>query len=60
MKSFLHIWTIPLILGFISAIGLLSALNGEGVWDALSWAALAIPLIVGSYYLRVVFEKKNL
>jgi hypothetical protein len=35
MKTFLHVWTIPFLLGLISAIGLLAALNGEGFWDAM-------------------------
>jgi hypothetical protein len=59
MKSFLHIWTIPFILGLISAFGLLAALNGEGFWDAMSWLALAIPLVVGSYFLYTAFKRAD-
>jgi hypothetical protein len=36
----------PLLLGVLTAIGLASALFGDGSWDALSWAVLAIPLAV--------------
>lgn len=60
MKTFFHIWTIPISLAVISSIGLLSALNGEGIWDALSWLALAIPLIVGGYFLRIALKKERL
>ncbi len=35
-----------LILAAITAYGLLSALFGDGMWDELSWVALAIPLAV--------------
>ena len=33
----------PLLLGVLSLFGLISALVGDGVWDALSWLALAAP-----------------
>jgi hypothetical protein len=36
----------PLLLGVLTAIGLASALFGDGSWDALSWIVLAIPLAV--------------
>jgi hypothetical protein len=36
----------PLWLGLLTAIGLASALFGDGGWDTLSWTALAIPLTV--------------
>lgn len=41
------IWPWPIALGLLTIFGLLSALLGQhGVWLALSWAALSIPLIV--------------
>lgn len=36
----------PLLLGALTFVGLASALFGDNGWDALSWAALAIPLAV--------------
>ena len=36
----------PLLLGALTAIGLASALLGDGGWDALSWAVMAAPLAV--------------
>jgi hypothetical protein len=36
----------PLLLGALTAIGLASALFGDGGWDTLSWMTLAIPLAV--------------
>lgn len=35
-----HIWGMPLLLGAVSLVGLLSALLGNGVWDVVSWLAL--------------------
>ena len=41
------VWPWPIVLGLLTAFGLLSALLGQhGAWLALSWAALSIPLIV--------------
>jgi len=36
----------PLWLGLLTAIGLASALFGDDGWDALSWTALAVPIVV--------------
>jgi hypothetical protein len=36
----------PLLLGALTAIGLASALVGDGGWDALSWTVMAVPLAV--------------
>jgi hypothetical protein len=37
-------WRWPIALATVTVVGLLSALLGDGVWDALSWVALGIPL----------------
>jgi hypothetical protein len=39
------------VLACITICGLLSALLGDGLWDAFSWCALAIPLGVIVMYL---------
>ncbi|MET3991981.1 MULTISPECIES: hypothetical protein [Bradyrhizobium] len=36
----------PFLLGVLTLVGLASALLGDDGWDALSWAALAVPLAV--------------
>ena len=59
MKTFLHIWLAPIILGVFSAVGLLSALLGDDVWDVLSWATLTLPLAVAVYYLNKNLRKKR-
>ncbi|WP_236748175.1 hypothetical protein [Acetobacter aceti] len=46
-RSSVAVWPWPIGLGLLTTFGLLSALLGQhGVWLALSWAALSIPLIV--------------
>lgn len=45
-RSALRVFAIPLLLGLLSVVGLLSALLGDNVWDALSWFALGVPCAV--------------
>ena len=35
-----------IVIAGITLGGVLSALFGDGVWDELSWVALAVPLVV--------------
>jgi len=42
-RSLWMIFRWPLLIAVVSSVGLVSALLGDGVWDALSWAALGIP-----------------
>lgn len=41
-----QLWTMPLALSIMTAVGLISALLGDGLWDAFSWVTLAVPVIV--------------
>lgn len=36
----------PLLIGLLAALGLLSALLGDGLYDVVSWLALGLPLLV--------------
>ncbi len=44
-----QIFLVPAIIAVIVAFGLVSALLGDGVWDALSWLALLLPVMVIAY-----------
>ncbi|MDR5820245.1 MULTISPECIES: hypothetical protein [unclassified Caballeronia] len=46
MNDARKIWTIPLLLAALTLFGLLSALLGTGVWHALAWLTLAVPVAV--------------
>jgi len=41
---FRKVYGSAIVLAVITMYGLLSALLGDGIWDALSWIALAVPL----------------
>jgi len=45
-RSAIRTWGWPLFLAVLSGAGLVSALVGDGAWDAASWVALAVPLVV--------------
>ena len=46
-----QIFLIPLVLGVLSSVGLISALVGDGVWDGVSWITLGIPILLCAYFL---------
>jgi hypothetical protein len=48
--AFLRLWGMPILLGILTAIGLLAALLGDGVWDAVSGVTLAIPVLLGIWH----------
>ncbi|MGD9838107.1 MAG: hypothetical protein AB7F72_05240 [Afipia sp.] len=50
-----QIFAIPMLLGVLSVVGLVSALVGDGVWDGVSWATLAVPIVLCGYF----FLKRN-
>ena len=47
----MQIWGVPIVLAILTTIGLISALLGDGVWDALSAVTLGAPVLVGAWYL---------
>lgn len=40
----------PAVFAAITIVGLLSALFGDGAWDALSWVTLACPIAATVYF----------
>ena len=45
-RSLRQVFAAPLILAVLGVVGLLSALLGDDLWDALSWAALGVPILL--------------
>lgn len=44
------LWGAPIVLGISTTIGLVSALVGDGWWDAVSAITLGAPVAIGLYY----------
>lgn len=44
LQSAGEVFRIPVWLGVASGVGLVSALLGDGVWDALSWLTILAPV----------------
>ena len=51
-QSVRDIFRWPVVIGVLSTVGLLSALLGDGIWDGLSWLALAIPVVLYGIFAR--------
>jgi len=47
---FMALWGMPILLGILTVIGLLSALFGDGIWDTVSALALGAPVAVGAWF----------
>lgn len=46
------IFAVPLAIAVFSAVGLVSALTGDGWRDMLSWAALGVPVIAVGWAMK--------
>jgi hypothetical protein len=55
--TFRFIWGVPIALAVLTIFGLLAALLGDGIWRALAWLAIAIPVLVALRFgLRAVYS----
>lgn len=46
----IRVWTAPIVLGVVTAVGLISALLSDTSGDVLAWLALAAPIVVICWY----------
>lgn len=46
------IFAAPLAIGVLSLVGLVGALTGDGLRDALSWATLGVPVAAVGWAMR--------
>jgi hypothetical protein len=49
-RNALRVFGVPAVLAVASAVGLMSALLGDGIWDMLSWFALGAPLAIITWF----------
>ena len=54
-RSLTQIFAAPLAIAIVSTVGLISALVGDGWWDAVSWAALGLPVLL---YLAFIWRRQ--
>ncbi|MCA6122464.1 hypothetical protein J6500_11260 [Bradyrhizobium sp. WSM 1704] len=54
-RSLAQIFAAPLVIAILSTVGLISALIGDGWWDAVSWGALGLPVLL---YLVFVWRRQ--
>lgn len=50
IRTPMQIWGAPIVLAILTTVGLISALLGDGIWDALSAVTLGIPCLIGLWY----------
>jgi len=44
------LWGMPVLLGVLTSIGLVSALLGDGIWDIVSACSLAVPVCCALWF----------
>ncbi|MBR0893505.1 hypothetical protein JQ616_00980 [Bradyrhizobium tropiciagri] len=54
-RSLTEIFAAPLVIAIVSTVGLISALVGDGWWDAVSWVALGLPVLL---YLVFIWRRR--
>lgn len=47
---FRRVWRAPVAIGVLTLVGLISALLGDGAWDWVSAAALAVPALLCAWH----------
>lgn len=54
-RTLTQIFAAPLVIAIVSTVGLISALVGDGWWDAVSWVALGLPVLL---YLLFIWQSR--
>ena len=54
-RSLTQIFAAPLVIAIVSTVVLISALVGDGWWDAVSWVALGLPVLL---YLLFIWRRR--
>ena len=45
-----RVWPVPIVLGILTCVGLVSALVADGLWDVVSWIGLGVPVAVAVWF----------
>lgn len=46
-------WALPILIGLLSVVGLVSALTGDGLPDIIAWITLAVPVAAVGWAMRM-------
>jgi len=49
--GFRSLWGMPILLGVLTAVGLVAGLLGDGWWDLVSVIGLGVPVMVGAWHM---------
>ncbi len=55
-RSLWRIFAAPTVIALASSVGLISALIGDNIMDAVAWLGLGVPVAVGAWF---VFLRKT-
>ncbi len=54
-RTLTQIFAAPLVIAIVSTVCLISALVGDGWWDAVSWVARGLPVLL---YLLFIWQRR--
>lgn len=49
-RDAVHVWRAPIVLGALSAAGLVAALVSDDAGDVVAWITLSIPVLAVAWY----------
>jgi hypothetical protein len=49
-RTLRQIFSLPILIGILSTVGLVAALVGDGWWDGLSWTSLSLPVLLYFFF----------
>lgn len=52
-RTLRRIFAVPAIVAVLSAVGLVSALVGDGWWDIASWLTLTLPVVLYLFFVEL-------
>jgi len=51
VSSFRSLWGMPILLGVLTAVGLVAGLLGDGWWDVVAVIGLGAPVAIGAWHM---------
>jgi hypothetical protein len=51
MRALRTLWGMPILLGVLTAVGLVAGLLGDGWWDVVAVTSLGVPVLAGAWHM---------